>query len=92
MSCTGWTALDAYQLLTQIALSALANVVDTNYSAVTKVEKALLPGAEAYDGMHRHLRAQARSLLDLKRGLHGSSASRPVRPGHRGTRGTAGRR
>ncbi len=58
----GLDPLDAYQLLTQISRSPLANVVDTNYSAVTKVEKALLPAAEAYGGMHRHLREQARSL------------------------------
>lgn len=58
----GLDPLDAYQLLTQIALSPLANVCDTNYSALTKIEKALLPAAAAYGGMHRHLREQARSL------------------------------
>jgi acetamidase/formamidase len=52
----GLDPLDAYQLLTQISRSPLANVVDTNYSAVTKVEKALLPQADAYGGMHRRLR------------------------------------
>jgi len=50
-----------YQLLTQISRSPLANVVDTNYSALTLVEKALLPAA-AYGAMHRHLREQARTL------------------------------
>jgi acetamidase/formamidase len=58
----GLDRLDAYQLLTQISRSPLANVVDTNYSAVTKVDKALLPAAQAFDGMHRHLREQAGSL------------------------------
>ena len=58
----GLDRLDAYQLLTQIALSPLANVCDTNYSALTKIEKSLLPSAAAYGGMHRHLREQARSL------------------------------
>ncbi len=58
----GLDPLDAYQLLTQISRSPLANVVDTNYSAVTKVEKSLLPRAEAFGGMHRHLRERARSL------------------------------
>lgn len=57
----GLDRLDAYQLLTQAAESPLANVVDTNYSAVTKIAKALLPDAAAYDGVHRHLREQARS-------------------------------
>ena len=58
----GLDALDAYQLLTQISESPLANVVDTNYSAVTKVAKALLPAGRAYDGMHQHLREQAATL------------------------------
>jgi acetamidase/formamidase len=58
----GLDPIDAYQLLTQISLSPLANVVDTNYSAVTKVQKALLPSADAFSGMHAHLRDQARSI------------------------------
>jgi acetamidase/formamidase len=58
----GLHPLDAYQLLTQISRSPLANVVDANYSAVTKIEKALLPPADAFGGMHRYLREQARSL------------------------------
>jgi acetamidase/formamidase len=52
----GLDRLDAYQLLTQTSESPLANVVDTNYSAVTKVAKALLPATEVYGGVHRHLR------------------------------------
>jgi hypothetical protein len=48
-----------YRLLTQVSRSPLANVCDTNYSAVTRVEKSLLPAADAYGGMHRHLREQA---------------------------------
>jgi acetamidase/formamidase len=58
----GLDPLDAYQLLTQISLSPLANVVDVNYSAVTKVPKQFLPAADAYGGMHRHLRERARDL------------------------------
>jgi hypothetical protein len=58
----GLDRLDAYQLLTQISESPLANVVDTNYSAVTKIAKKLLPTGSAYGGMHSHLREQARSL------------------------------
>jgi acetamidase/formamidase len=58
----GLDRLDAYQLLTQISRSPLANVVDANFSAVTKVDKALLPSADAYGGMHRHLREQAAAL------------------------------
>ncbi len=50
---------DAYQLLTQVSESPLANVCDTNYSAVTKIAKALLPNADGFGGMHRYLREQA---------------------------------
>ncbi|WP_166348409.1 acetamidase/formamidase family protein [Phytoactinopolyspora limicola] len=58
----GLDALDAYQLLSQIGQVPIANVVDTNFSAVTKVDKALLPPAAAYEGMHRRLRDAAGSL------------------------------
>jgi acetamidase/formamidase len=58
----GLDHLDAYQLLTQIGKAPLANVVDTNYSALTKVEKALLPRGSAYGGMHAHLRSLAKEL------------------------------
>jgi hypothetical protein len=37
----------------------LANVVDVNYSSVTKVRKSLLPAADAHEGMHRRLRELA---------------------------------
>ncbi|NKQ52751.1 acetamidase [Amycolatopsis sp. K13G38] len=58
----GLDRLDAYQLLTQISQAPLANVVDANYSAVTKVPKRLLPRAQAYQGMHGYLRDQAAKL------------------------------
>jgi acetamidase/formamidase len=58
----GLDKLDAYQLLSQVSESPLANVVDANYSAVAKVPKALLPRADAYGGMHRHLREVAAGL------------------------------
>jgi acetamidase/formamidase len=58
----GLDRLDAYQLLTQISEVPIANVVDANYSAVTRVAKALLPSVDAYDGMHRHLREMARTI------------------------------
>ena len=54
--------LDAYQLLSQIGEAPLANVVDISYSALAKVPKALVPGAEVYGGMHRHLRDIAAAL------------------------------
>ncbi|GAA4919822.1 acetamidase/formamidase [Actinomycetospora succinea] len=58
----GLDRLDAYQLLTQVSLAPLANVVDTNYSAVTKVSKTLVPGLRPLDGLHADLRERARSL------------------------------
>jgi acetamidase/formamidase len=58
----GLDRLDAYQLLTQISLAPLANVVDTNYSAVTKVSKSYLPRTDPYGGLHADLRARAARL------------------------------
>jgi acetamidase/formamidase len=58
----GLDRLDAYQLLTQIAQVPIANVVDTNYSAVTKIDKRLLPTSIAYGGLHHELRSAAATL------------------------------
>jgi acetamidase/formamidase len=58
----GLDRLDAYQLLTQVSRCPIANVVDPNYSAVTKVPKSLLPAASAYGGLHQQLKDRARSL------------------------------
>lgn len=58
----GLDKLDGYQLLTQISEAPLANVCDANYSSVTKVAKASLPAAEAYQGMHRQLRETASEI------------------------------
>ena len=55
--------MDSYQLLSQIAQAPIANVVDANYSAVVKARKALLPAADAYDGLHDELRSRAATLL-----------------------------
>lgn len=54
--------MDSYQLLSQISETPVANVVDTNYSVVTKVRKSLLPRAEAFGGLHARLRAAARAV------------------------------
>lgn len=53
--------MDAYQLLSQLSEAPLANVVDANYSSVTKVPKALLPYAAAFGGIHQRLREEART-------------------------------
>ena len=50
----GLDPLDAYQLLTQISRSPLANVVDVNYSAVTQVDEG---AAAPRRGLRRHARA-----------------------------------
>jgi len=62
MELYGLDRMDAYQLLSQTSQAPLANVVDANYSAVTKVPKALLPAAAAYDGVHRQLRESAATI------------------------------
>jgi acetamidase/formamidase len=54
--------LDAYQLLSQISETPLANVVDTNFSVATKIDKALLPAAPAFGGIHADLTARAAAL------------------------------
>ncbi len=58
----GLHAMDAYQLLSQITEAPIANVVDANFSSVVKARKALLPGADAYGGLHADLRARAATL------------------------------
>ncbi|GAA1677350.1 acetamidase/formamidase family protein [Fodinicola feengrottensis] len=58
----GLAPMDAYQLVSQISLAPLANVVDTNYSSVVKVEKHLLPAVRTYGGMHDHLRDRAAQI------------------------------
>ena len=56
---TGMSVLDAYQYVSQCALSPVANVVDTNYTMVCKVSKQQLAGATAMNGVHDRLRAMA---------------------------------
>jgi acetamidase/formamidase len=47
--------LDAYQFLTQVSESPLANVCDPNYTCLAKVPKRYLPRGEAYSGTHAKL-------------------------------------
>jgi acetamidase/formamidase len=47
--------LDAYQFLTQVSESPVANVCDPNYTFVTKVAKRYLPNGDTYGGMHGRL-------------------------------------
>jgi acetamidase/formamidase len=55
----GFDSLDAYQLVTQVAESPIANVCDPNYTVVTKVQKQYLPRVAVYGGIHQHLREKA---------------------------------
>lgn len=54
---TALSAMDAYQLVSQTALTPIANVVDTSYTVVAKVDKAHLGRVSVMGGMHRRLRA-----------------------------------
>jgi amidase len=53
---TGLSRLDAYQLVSQTALTPIANVVDTSYTVVAKLAKAHLGGATVMGGAHDRLR------------------------------------
>ena len=66
----GWTGsllglddLDALQLVSQACLAPVANVVDTNYTMLAKLPKAVLGGVAAYDGLHSRLRAVGAEYL-----------------------------
>lgn len=48
--------LDAYQFLTQVSESPLANVCDPNYTCLAKVPKRYLPSGEAYGDTHAKLK------------------------------------
>ena len=50
-------------MLTQAAEAPVANVVDPNYTFVSKLRKDLLPGAELYGGAHGRLRQLGRDYL-----------------------------
>jgi acetamidase/formamidase len=57
----GFDKLDAYQFLTQVAESPVANVCDPNYTFVTKVSKRYLPRGDAYQSTHARLKETADS-------------------------------
>jgi acetamidase/formamidase len=55
----GLERLDAYQLLTQVSESPVANVCDPNYTFLAKAPKRYLPRVDAYGGTHAKLREVA---------------------------------
>jgi amidase len=61
---SGLSVSDAYQLISQIATSRIANVVDPNYTIVAKAPKRYLPGDIGWmAGVHGRLRAIGRAVL-----------------------------
>jgi acetamidase/formamidase len=63
----GMDQLDAYQLLTQASETPVANVVDPNYSIVTKIRKEYLPEPTVYGGAHARLREMGKAYLAERR-------------------------
>jgi acetamidase/formamidase len=63
----GMDQLDAYQLLTQASETPVANVVDPNYSIVTKIRKEYLPEPAVYGGAHAQLREMGKAYLAERR-------------------------
>ncbi len=53
---TGLSDMDAYQLVSQTALTPVANVVDTNYTVVAKMAKRYLGDVRVMQGMHARWR------------------------------------
>ena len=48
----GIDRLDAYQLISQVSETPVANVCDPNYTFVSKIGKQYLPGGSVYGGTH----------------------------------------
>jgi hypothetical protein len=53
------STMDAYQLVSQTALSPIANVCDAVYSVVCKVPKRLLGQVNPFAGKHAELRRRS---------------------------------
>jgi len=60
---TGQSELDSYQLVSQVCLSPVANVVDTAYTMVAKVPKAILGRTTPMQNTHAKLRRTAAAWL-----------------------------
>ena len=63
----GFSPMDAYQLLTQVAESPVANVCDPNYTFVCKVQKRWLPSPEVMGGTHARLKEAGGTYLAERR-------------------------
>ncbi|MGH9890656.1 MAG: acetamidase/formamidase family protein [bacterium] len=60
---SGLDVMDAYQLMTQVSESPVANVVDPNYTFIAKVRKEYLPSVAVYGGSHPRVRELGRTYL-----------------------------
>jgi hypothetical protein len=60
--------LDAYQLVTQISETPLANVCDPNYTVTAKAPKRYLPSVDVYGEVRTRLTEMA-ALYRSERGL-----------------------
>jgi acetamidase/formamidase len=59
----GLSMMDAYQLVSQVSETPIANVVDPNYTVVTKVRKQFLPPKNDFmNGAHNNLRKFSSSI------------------------------
>jgi acetamidase/formamidase len=63
----GMDPLDGYQLVTQASESPVANVVDPNYTFVSKIQKRYLPDRTVYGGIHQRLREMGQAYLAERR-------------------------
>jgi acetamidase/formamidase len=63
----GLGAMDAYQLLTQVSESPVANVVDPNYTFLCKVRKEWLPSTTVMGGLHAELKDVGAAYLAERR-------------------------
>jgi acetamidase/formamidase len=64
----GLSLMDAYQLVSQVSKTHVANVVDPNYTIIAKFPKRYLPpGREAMGGVHNKLRRLAKRWGDKAR-------------------------
>lgn len=64
---TGLSVMDSYQFVSQTSRAPIANVVDTNYTVVTKVHKDLLPGIRPMDAVHARLKETGQAYLASRR-------------------------
>ena len=63
----GMDMLDAYQLVTQVNETPVANVCDPNYTFVSKIAKKYLPRPDVYGSIHGRLRDAGRAYLSERR-------------------------